>query len=145
MGMIDAFRELGKTKAIELKAKVGEMDGTELIANEYGIAPFNPEKDYSGTAAGTPVTDEGQVWTLIQPYNAAHYEGRPSTLRALWGLAHTKDPKKAKLWVDAYGTSGMYMKDECYKDADGLVHRAKQDNLVYDAVALPSAWEDVQT
>lgn len=140
--MIDVFREMGKAKALELKARVGDMDGTQLIANEHGIAPFNPQKDYTGTPAGTPVTDEGQVWTLLQPYNAAHYEGRPSTLRALWGLAHTKDPKKAKPWVDAYGTSGMYMTGECYKDKDGKVHRAKRDNLVYDAATLPDAWED---
>lgn len=141
--MIDVFRELGKAKALELKARVGEMDGTEIIANEHGIAPFDPQKDYSGAAAGTPVTDEGQVWTLIQPHNAAFYVGRPSTLRALWGLCHTKDSKKAKPWVDASGTSGMYMLDECYVDASGVVYRAKQDNLVYDAATLPDAWEQV--
>lgn len=103
---------------------------------------FDAQKDYSACPAGTPVADEGQVWTLIQPYNAANYQGRPSTLRALWGLCHTKDPAKAKAWVDPYGTSGMYMTGECYKDASGTVHRCLQDNVVYDAAALPSAWED---
>lgn len=141
MGMIDVFRDLGRAKAQALKARVGEMDGTELIENEYGIAPFDPEKDYTNAPIDTPVTDEGQVWTLLIPHNAANYEGRPSTLRALWGLVHTTNPEKAKPWVDAYGTSGMYMTGECYKDADGAVWRCKQDNTVYDAAAYPDAWE----
>ena len=94
--------------------------------------------------AGIAVADEDQVWTLIQPHRAADYEGRPSTLRALWGLAHTKDPARAKPWVDAYGTSGMYMVGECYRAEDGTVYRCKQDNCVWDATGLPSAWEEVQ-
>ena len=81
---------------------------------------------------------------MIQPHNAASYEGRPSTLRALWGLAHTTDPARAKAWVDPYGTSGMYMTDECYLAKDGTVYRCKQDNCVWDADGLPSAWEKVE-
>ncbi|MGM9556548.1 MAG: hypothetical protein ACI3VM_09005, partial [Oscillospiraceae bacterium] len=109
---------------------------------ESKVPDFDAQKDYSACPVGTPVADEGQVWTLIQPYNAANYQGRPSTLRALWGLCHTKDPAKAKPWVDPLGTSGMYMTGECYRDADGKVYRCKQDNCVYDVAALPSAWED---
>ena len=110
-------------------------------AEEKKIPVFDERKDYSAWPVGSPVFDEGQVWTLIQPHNAANYDGRPSTLRSLWGLCHTKDPKKAKPWVDAYGTSGMYMIDECYLGNDGIVYRALQDNLVYDAVAYPKGWE----
>ena len=84
------------------------------------------------------------MWTLIQPHNAANYQGRPADLRALWGLCHTKDPAKAKPWVDAYGTSGMYMTGECYRAEDGTVYRAKQDNLVHNAAALPGSWEKAQ-
>lgn len=131
----------GKLDALDLAGRAAEMDGTSIIAEENHIPAFNPNTDYSKVPVGAPVADEGQVWLLLQQHNAAHQTGRPSTLRALWGLAHTKDPAKAKAWVDAYGTSGMYMTDECYKDAEGNVYRALQDNLVYDAVALPSAWE----
>lgn len=140
---IEKMKEKGADDAAALRAKANTMTGTEIIAAEIAVPDFDAQKDYSACPAGTPVADEGQVWKLIQPYNAAYYQGRPSTLRALWGLCHTTDPAKAKPWVDAHGTSGMYMKNECYKDASGKVYRCKQDNCVHDAAALPSAWEEV--
>lgn len=142
MSMTDIFRSLGRSDALKLREEAHSLTGTQIIDREHSAPAFDPTKDYSGFPVGAPVTDEGQVWTLIQPYNAANYAGRPSTLRALWGLAHTTNPDKAKPWVAPYGTSGMYMTGECYKDKDGNVHRAKRDNLVYDATALPDAWED---
>lgn len=145
MSMVDVFRSLGRADALKLRQEAYGMSGTQIIEREHSVPDFNPAKDYSDWAVGSPVKDEGQVWTLIQPYNAANYEGRPSALRAIWGLAHTKDPKRAKPWVDAFGTSGMYMKGECYVDADGVVHRALSDNLVHDAIAHPSGWEVVDS
>lgn len=141
--MIDIFRSLGRSDALALREEAANLTGTEIINREHSAPAFDPTKDYSAFPAGSPVTDEGQVWLLIQPHNAANYGGRPSSLRALWGLAHTTNPEKAKPWVNAYGTSGMYMTGECYIDAEGIVHRALQDNLVHDAAALPSAWETV--
>jgi len=140
--VLSAMREQGKRDALDLRTRALDMDGTGIIAEEQAVPAFDPTKDYSTWPVGSPVADEEQVWTLLQPYNAAHYEGRPSTLRALWGLCHTKDPAKAKPWVDAYGTSGMYMADECYRDGD-TVYRALEDNLVHDAVAYPQGWENV--
>lgn len=144
MSMIDIFRELGRESARKLREEAHGLTGTEIIRRGTSIPAFDPQKDYSGWPAGSPVTDEGQVWTLIQPYNAANYDGRPSGLRALWGLAHTTDPDCAKPWVDAYGTSGMYMAGECYKDADGTVWRCLNDNTVHTAAAYPQGWEAVQ-
>lgn len=140
---IEKMKEKGADDAAALRVKANTMTGTEIIAAEIAVPDFDATKDYSACPVGTPVADEGQVWKLIQPYNAANYQGRPSTLRALWGLCHTTDTAKAKPWVDAHGTSGMYMKNECYKAADGKVYRCKQDNCVHDAAALPSAWEEV--
>ena len=141
--MLDVFRSLGRADALSLREEAAKLTGTQIIDREHSVPAFDPMKDYSTCPIGTPVSDEGQVWLLIQPHNAAHYEGRPSGLRALWGLARTKNPAKAKSWVNAYGTSGVYMTDECYKADDGTVYRAKQDNLVHDASALPDAWEVV--
>lgn len=134
----------GRRNALDLQGRAADMTGTEIIAEEINAPNFNPEKDYSAWPVGAPVADEGQVWTLIQPHNAANYEGRPATLRALWGLCHTTDPTKAKPWVDPYGTSGMYMAGECYLADDGTVYRCLADNTVYDAAALPSGWEVVE-
>lgn len=92
-------RDRGRLDALDLQGRAPSLTGTEIIAEETKVPNFNPQKDYSSWKAGSPVADEGQVWLLIQPYNASHYAGRPSELRALWGLAHTKDPEKAKPWV----------------------------------------------
>lgn len=142
--ILGVMREQGRNDALALRSRAADMDGTELIAEETKAPAFDPTKDYSSWPAGAPVTDEGQVWILLQPHNAAKYQGRPSTLRALWGLAHTTDPAKAKPWVDSYGTSGLYMAGECYRAADGTVYRCKNNNTSYDAAALPSAWETVE-
>lgn len=143
MSMIDIFRSLGRADALKLREEAGSLSGTQIIDREHSAPAFDPQKDYSEWPIDAPVTDEGQVWLLIQPHNAAHYAGRPSSLRALWGLAHTTKPAKAKPWVNAYGTSGMYMTGECYKAEDGTVYRAKEDNLVHDAAALPDSWEAI--
>lgn len=141
--LTEIFYNLGKYDAQVLRDEAATLTGTQIIAREMSIPNFDATKDYSAWPVGAPVCDEGQVWLLIQPYNAANHVGTPATLRALWGLAHTKDPAKAKVWVAPYGTSGMYMKDECYKDEDGNVWKALQDNVVHDAAALPTAWEKV--
>lgn len=143
MKMTDIFRSLGRADAQRLRVEAYSLTGTQIIAREVCVPPFMPDKDYSDWAVGAPVTDEGQVWLLIQPHNAANHEGRPSTLRALWGLAHTTDPERAKAWVDPFGTSGMYMQGECYRDAGGNVWRCKVDNTVHDAASYPAAWERV--
>lgn len=143
--VLEVLRDLGKRQASELRTGAADMSGTEIIALERAVPAWDKQQDYSAWPAGAPVTDEGQVWLLIQPHNAANYEGRPATLRALWGLAHTTDPARAKAWVEPLGTSGMYMMGECYRAADGTVYRCLQDNCVWDAAGLPSAWEEVNT
>lgn len=138
----------GRLAALELQTRAPDMSGTEIINEEDKIPAFNPEKDYSAWAVGLPVVDEEQVWLLLQPHNAAHYGGRPSELRALWGLAHTKDPAKAKAWIAPYGTSGLYMVDECCTyPVDGATHvfRNKHDNNEYPPLTLnvEDRWEDL--
>lgn len=143
MNMIDVFRSLGRADALKLRDEANTLTGTQIIEREVSVPMFDPERDYSSWPVGSPVQDMEQVWILIQPHNAAHYEGRPDTLRSLWGLAHTTDPSRAKAWVDPLGTSGMYMKGECYRDMAGVVWRAKRDNTVFDALAYPDGWEAV--
>lgn len=140
--VLSIMRSQGAADALDLRRRAPDLDGTAIIAEESKAPNFDPEKDYSGWPKGAPVQDEGQVWTLIQPYNARNYEGRPSTLRALWGLCHTKDPARAKEWVAPYGTSGMYMTGECCVDG-GVVYRCLTDNTVHSPTDYPQAWERV--
>lgn len=141
--VLSAMRTQGKADAIELRGRAKDMDGTAIIQEEAKAPVFDPQKDYSSWPLGAPVQDEGQVWTLLQPHDAKNYEGRPSTLRALWGLCHTKDQNRAKPWVDAYGTSGKYVAGECYRAEDGTVFRCKVDETTHDAAAWPEAWENL--
>lgn len=141
--MLDIWRSLGRSDALALRKEAASLTGTQIIDREHSVPAFDPQRDYTAYPAGAPVSDEGQIWTLLQPYNAAYYPGRPSTLRALWGLAHTTNPERAKPWVDPYGTSGMYMRGECYKKPDGTVWRSLDDNQVYNADVLPDRWEQV--
>lgn len=136
----EIFYNLGKHDASLLRSEAAHLTGTEIINRELSIPNFVKDKDYSEWPVGAPVVDEGQVWTLIQPHNSTYYEGRPATLRALWNLCHTKDPKKAKPWVDPYGTSGMYMEDECYIDELGQVWKCLNNNTIYSAAAYAAAW-----
>lgn len=140
----------GRADALSLSLRAPELTGTELIAEEVKVPAWSKTADYSGEHVGIPVADEGQVWILIIPHRAADYEGRPSTLRALWGLAHTTDPAKAKPWVASYGTSGLYMTGECctYEHPiDGLLHlnRSTVDNNAYPPYTLNAEdnWEDL--
>ena len=150
--MIDAkniMYQEGRRQALALQERAPAMTGTELIAEEDKIPAWNPNKDYTKWPAGTPVEDEGQVWILLQPHNSAHYMGRPSGLRALWGLAHTTDPAKAKPWVASYGTSGLYLINEVctYPAADGVEHvwRNLWDKNEFPPLTLnvESRWEDL--
>ena len=136
------MREKGAYDAQQLQAKAaaGTVTQTEIIDEEIAVPAFDPTKDYSAWPVNSPVSDEGQVWLLLQPYNAANYEGRPSTLRALWGLAHTKNPAKAKPFVAPLGTSGMYMKDECILWTDGKVYVSVANNNVHTPAEYAQNW-----
>lgn len=140
---LEIFRAAGRAAALELRGAASGMTGTEIIDREQDAPYFDPQKDYSAWPVGSPVQDDGQVWLLIQPYNAAHYPQRPAELRALWGLAHTTDPTKAKPWVNPYGISGLYMTGECYVDENGVVWRSLYDNVDFPASSVPQNWEQV--
>ena len=145
--ILNLMKEKGRSDALDLRSRAKNLDGTALIAEESKVPRFDPEKDYSDWAVGSPVFEEvdgeRQVFTLITPHNAANYPGStPSNTRALWSLTHTKDAAKAKLWVAPLGTSGMYMTDEVCK-SDSKIWRSKQDNNPYEpgVTGTESFWE----
>ena len=141
--------EEGRRNALDLASRAPDMDGTSIIAEEDHIPAWSTPADYSGQPTGIPVQDEGQIWLLLIPHRAADYAGRPATLRSLWGLAHTKDPAKAKPWMSSYGTSGLYKIDECctypYGDGTDHVFRNLYDNNEFPPLTLnvEARWEDL--
>lgn len=143
---LNAMELQGLTDALDLRNRAPEMDGTAIIAEEEKIPQFDPKKDYSSWKVGAPVYEiiegERQIYTLLQPYNAAHYTGTPSTLPAIWSIRHTKDPQKAKPWLAPNGTSGLYMKDECCTE-NGKTWRSTQDNNAFSPSAYPAYWDEV--
>lgn len=138
---LEKMKEKGAYDALDLRAKAssGELTDTEIIDKEICVPDFDSQKDYTNSPIGTPVQDDGQVYGLLQPYNAANYEGTPATLPALWGLKHTKNPAKAKPFVTPLGTSGIYMKDECCV-VDGVIYVCKVDNNVYSPTEYAQNW-----
>ena len=151
--------EQGRNDALNLRGRSADMDGTAIIAEEDKIPMFNPEKDYTSWAAGSPVYDmlegEKQVFTLLIPHNASHYPGvRPNNNATLWSIKHTKDPAKAKAYLAPNGTSGMYMKGEVCTDPNAevseefrgetVIYRSKVDNNVYAPSEYMANWEIVE-
>ena len=137
------MREKGAfdAQALQREAAAGTVTQTEIIDREISAPDFDPQKDYSAWPVNAPVQDDGQVWLLLQPHNADDYDGRPSSLRALWGLAHTKNPAAAKPYVAPYGTSGLYSKDECCLWTDGVVYVSTVDNNSWAPADYPQGWK----
>ena len=147
--ILSIMRAQGKADALSLRERASEMDGTAIIAEENKIPAFDPEKDYTGWPQGSPVQDDGQVYGLLQPYNASTQPGqRPKDLPALWSIKHTKDPARAKPWVAPQGIGGIYSKDECCTDPNAedptTVYRSKEDNNAFSPSAYPNNWEVVE-
>ena len=142
----EALRDIGKQKALNLRAKVvaNEVDDTSLIEQEE-LVPNWKAIDYSNFEIGTPVRDPsdgtGQVYKLLQKHDATgHDDWNPAAAVSLWDIAHTKDPAKAKPYVEPQGTRGMYMKDEVMIWTDEKVYKSTIDNNVYTPEVRGSYW-----
>lgn len=146
--VINQHFNLGKNDALDLRGRAGKMDGTGIIEEEKKAPVFDAAKDYTQWTIGAPVREqvdgEYQVFKLIQPHNAAHYTGTPSTTPALWSICHTTDPEKAKPYTAPNGTSGLWMMGEvCTKN--GRIWKSILDNNAYPPgeTGTESFWEDL--
>lgn len=137
----DLFYAQGKADADALRKSAALLDGTGIIAEEEKVPTFDPQKDYTEWPVGAPVADEGQIYKMIQPYNAQTFQQRPAELPALWSVCHTKDPARAKAWAAPSGTSGLYTKGECYRAEDGTVWRCTAESTNFSAAEYPTYWE----
>ena len=138
-------RQRGRAAALDLAHRAPGMTGTEIIAEQDIIPAWREDAVYTEKHTGFPVQDNGQVYTILQPHTPAHNPGfRPEHLPAIYSIKHTTDPQRAKPYMAPNGTSGMYMKDECAVENDG-VYRSKNDNNVWSPSGYPDGWEYLGT
>ena len=140
----------GRRDALDLASRAKDMDGTAIIAEEQKVPAWREDAVYTADHVGFPVSDCGQVYTILMPHTPAHNPGaRPADLPAIYSVRHTKDPAKAKPWTASFGTSGLYEMDECctYPHTDGSIHvfRNKYDNNEFPPLTLTveDRWEDL--
>lgn len=143
--VLNRERARGRADALDLAARASAMDGTAIIAEEDHIPPWREDAAYTADMVGWPVTDDGQVYTILQAHTPANNPGsRPADLPAIYSIQHTRDPKRAKDWLAPNGTSGMYMAGDCAVD-DGHVWRSSIDNNIWRPSEYPDGWEDLGT
>lgn len=142
--VLESMKNIGVQAVEKLQAEAPEMDGTAIIEQEGYVPDFDPDKhQYLNWKTGEVVRDNEQVWQLIQPYDSTIYKERPENMRAQWGLCHTKNPKKAKPYVEPLGTSGLYMMDECCL-VEGKVYISKIDNNSWYPLEYPDGWHEYE-
>ena len=92
-------------------------------------------EEYNNSDAGktSPYTSEsfgGYAYTKATDANGV----------SIGKFAILKNIAYAQEWVAPYGTNGAYMRDEVYKDSDGIIWKCKEDYCITDQKEHPSAW-----
>ena len=144
--VLKIHRDKGRADALALreKAAAGTITDSEIIDSEEAVPDWSDTKNYTSTPAGSPFAYEGQVYRLLQPHDAsANPSWTPANTPALWGLAHTTNPAKAKPYVAPLGTSGLYMRGECCIFGD-KVWRSTVDSNPYSPEQYAPNWEEVE-
>ena len=139
--VLEKMKAIGLQAATALQEQSLDLTGTQIIDREADIPEFDPAVQYLNWTAKSVVRDNNQVWSLLQPYDSITHTERPENSRDRWGLCHTKNPKKAKPYVEPQGTSGVYMKDECCEKND-VVYISTIDNNVWPPDQYPAGWKE---
>ena len=152
----DAMHAKGLADAADLQERSASMDGTALYAEEEKIPDFQAAraaKNMKDRPAGQENgficrNSAGLVVRLVQPYDSDIYPQEPGdkTLAAQWRFVYSKDPRKAKPFLDEPDILSLnyYNVGECCTDA-GHVWQAKQDNVVWAPSTNPEFWTDLGT
>lgn len=125
----------------------GERTGTEVIACEELLPPWTkegPEGDGSHKV-GEPCTHGGQSWKCCQEHSTKNNPDiEPGLSPAHWAPYHTKDPKRAKPFIQPTGAHDSYEYGECCVWTDGVVYRSTMETAnAYSPGDYPQGWETV--
>lgn len=151
-----AMKEKGQADAADLQERSGSMDGTALYAEEEKIPDFTAAvqvKNMKDRPAGQENgficrNSAGLVVRLVQPYDSDTYPQEPGdkTLAAQWRFVYSKDPRKARPFLDEPEILSLnyYNVGECCTE-NGHVYRSKIAANVYRPSEYAQGWEDLGT
>ena len=139
----EAMRAKGLADATDLQARVPEMDGTALYAEEEKVPDF-AEAVKVKNMLERPVgflcrSTAGRVVKLLQVYDSATYPQEPEELPAQWGFYWSKDPAKALPFIPL--ATSPYMTGDCCTDAD-KTWRSTINNNTSRPSEYPQGWEE---
>lgn len=146
----------GLADAADLQSRAPEMDGTALYAEEEKIPDFQAArqaKNMKDRPAGQENgficrNSAGLVVRLVQPYDSDIYPQEPGdkTLAAQWRFVYSKDPRKAKPFLDEPDILSLnyYNVGECCTE-NGHVYRSTIPANVYRPSEYAQGWEDLGT
>ena len=138
------MRQNGRTAALDLQKRSGDMTGTRLNAESEYIPDFVAAKTVCNmldrSAGFVCKSTAGRVVKLLQPYDSDIFTAEPEELPAQWGFVWSTDPVKALPFV-AISTS-PYMIGDCCTEND-KTYKSKIDNNVWSPSSYPAGWEEV--
>lgn len=146
----------GLADAADLQSRSASMDGTALYAEEEKIPSFqaakavkNMKERPAGQTNGFICRNsDGLVVRLVQPYDSDTYPQEPGdkTLAAHWRFVYSKDPKKARPFLEDPDILSLnyYNLEECCIE-NGHVYRSTIPNNVYRPSVYAQGWEDLGT
>lgn len=146
----------GLADAADLQSRAPEMDGTALYAEEEKIPDFQAArqaKNMKDRPAGQENgficrNSAGLVVRLVQPYDSDIYPQEPGdkTLAAQWRFVYSKDPRKARPFLDDPDILSLnyYNVGECCIE-NNHVYRSKIPANVYRPSEYAQGWEDLGT
>lgn len=152
----DAMRAKGAADAADFQKRSAEMDGTQLYAEEEKIPDFaeavkvkNMKDRPAGQENGFICRNSaGLVVRLVQPYDSDTYPQEPGdkTLAAQWRFVYSKDPRKARPFLDDPDILSLnyYNVGECCTE-NGHVYRSTIAANVYRPSEYAQGWEDLGT
>lgn len=152
----EAMYAKGLADAADLQSRAPEMDGTALYAEEDKIPDFQAArqaKNMKDRPAGQENgficrNSAGLVVRLVQPYDSDIYPQEPGdkTLAAQWRFVYSKDPRKAKPFLDDPDILSLnyYNVGECCTE-NGHVYRSTIPANVYRPSEYAQGWDDLGT
>ena len=142
--LITGMYQYGRNQALNLRAQAAMLTDTQVVEAESFIPEWREGPQTLGALVRRQEMD--QVYRVLQAHDSTgNPSWTPENTPALFSVCHTTDPEQAKPWAPPQGTSGMYQKDECYRDGNGTVwQQTYEGGTVYDAATLPERWQQVR-